>query len=90
MARPSEGLGEAFSCRLRLDQDAKAREERELTGKPLSHVVRDWCDERFRLKEENDYLRARIIGRSKKRDRQYGLVNEAGDLPDETCEQANG
>jgi hypothetical protein len=74
MARPQEGLGEAFSCRLRNDQDKLAREERDATGRPLSSIVREWCDGYFRQKEELDYLRARIIGRSKKKDKQYGLT----------------
>lgn len=73
MARPSEGLGEAFSCRLRSDQDAKAREERAATGAPLSHIVRCWVDRYFRLVEENEYLRARLIKKSKRKDRIYGL-----------------
>lgn len=54
MARPPEGLGAAFSCRLQEEDDKAAREERAKTGQPLSHVVRRWLSERRDLLEKND------------------------------------
>lgn len=74
MSRPPEGLGDAFSCRLAKEHDELARAERARTNSPLSHVVRMWVTERFALVEENAYLKARLLQRSKKLDQKYGLI----------------
>lgn len=44
MGRKSEGLGPAFSCRLRADQDAALRAEALRLEKPLVTVLRSWID----------------------------------------------
>lgn len=54
MARPPEGLGAAFSCRLQEEDDKAAREVRAKTGQPLSHVVRGWLSELRELRAKND------------------------------------
>ena len=45
MGRKSEGLGPAFSCRLRADQDAALRAEALRQDKPLVTVLRQWIDQ---------------------------------------------
>lgn len=44
MGRPSEGLGEAFSCRLPLAMDERLRKLSAETGKPKSVIVRRWLE----------------------------------------------
>lgn len=51
MARPNEGLGDAFSCRIPLKLDKIARASRRQYGTPLSVTVRTWLDDYFRLKD---------------------------------------
>lgn len=48
MARPSEGLGDAFSCRLPVALDEAARRERDTNGTPLSVTVRRWLKSRHK------------------------------------------
>lgn len=42
--RKPEGLGAAFSCRLRKDQDSALRKEASSQGLPLVAVLRRWVD----------------------------------------------
>lgn len=47
MPRKKEGLGPAFSCRLRADQDKMLRAEAKKKGLPLVTVLRLWFDDLF-------------------------------------------
>lgn len=50
MPRKKEGLGPAFSCRLRDEQDRRLRQEAKKKRKPLVTVLRSWVDELDKIK----------------------------------------
>lgn len=52
MARPREGLGDAFSLRLPHEMDTRARNMRSRTGRSLSDILRTWLKDYERLKKK--------------------------------------